>query len=83
MQTIHFHYSSSLERKAEYMKRIQEYNINDISSSAAAGGAGGSFTHQDFHVPDSDYSEISEEKRPYVFPSCGHVHGYSVSLEGR
>ena len=81
MQTIQFHYSSSLERKAEYMKRIQEYNINDISSCAEGGG--GRFAVQEFHVPDSDYSEISEEKRPYVFPSCGHVHGYSVSLEGR
>ena len=64
------------------MKRIQEYNINDISEASTAARVG-SFTVQDFHVPDSDYSEISEEKRPYVFPSCGHVHGYSVSLEGR
>jgi hypothetical protein len=30
-----------------------------------------------------DNSEIEEEQRSYVFPACGHVHGYHKSLDGR
>ena len=36
-----------------------------------------------FHVPAVDYSDIEEDRRPYVFPACGHVHAYSRALEGR
>ena len=25
---------------------------------------------------------MPEARRPYVFPACGHVHGYHPSLEG-
>lgn len=36
------------------------------------------------HVPLVDYgSNIEEEQRSYVFPACGHVHGYHKSLDGR
>jgi hypothetical protein len=35
------------------------------------------------HIPTVDYQHIEEEKRSYVFPACGHVHGYHKSLEGR
>ena len=31
----------------------------------------------------SAYSFVSEDRRSYVFPACGHVHGYSAALEGR
>jgi hypothetical protein len=36
-----------------------------------------------FHIPTTDYSNIAEGLRSYVFPACGHVHGYHKSLEGR
>lgn len=36
-----------------------------------------------FHIPAVDYSDVDEDRRPYVFPSCGHVHAYSKALIGR
>lgn len=33
------------------------------------------------HIPSVDYSHISTEHRPYVYPACGHVHAYHKSLE--
>ena len=34
-------------------------------------------------IPRIDFSDIEEENRMYIFPSCGHVHGYHKSLEGK
>jgi hypothetical protein len=34
-------------------------------------------------VPLADYSHLSEENRPYVFPACGHIFAYHRSIEGR
>lgn len=35
------------------------------------------------HIPTSNYDHVEEEQRSYVFPSCGHVHGYHKSLQDR
>ena len=35
------------------------------------------------HVPAVDYSDIEEQHRSFVFPSCGHVHGYHSQLMGK
>jgi hypothetical protein len=35
------------------------------------------------HIPAIDYDDIDEEHRAYVFPACGHVHGFHKSLQGR
>ncbi len=34
-----------------------------------------------FHIPATDYSDVNAENRSYVFPACGHVHGYHRSME--
>lgn len=36
-----------------------------------------------FTVPYGDYFDVDESCRTYVFPSCGHVHGYHKSLLGK
>jgi hypothetical protein len=36
-----------------------------------------------FHIPTTDYSDIEEEHRSYVFPACGHVHAYHKNLQDR
>lgn len=56
------------------------------SSSATGRGcyistAGG--TSASLAIPLTDYSDLAEEARTYVFPACGHVHGYHRSMEGR
>lgn len=47
-------------------------------SSGRVGGGSGSF-----RIPLTDYSDLAEEARTYVFPACGHVHGYHRSMEGK
>jgi len=36
-----------------------------------------------FQIPCTDFSDLDEENHMYIFPSCGHVHGYHKSLEGK
>ena len=35
------------------------------------------------HIPTTNYDHVEEEQRSYVFPSCGHVHGFHKSLQDR
>lgn len=68
MHTLYFCHFSLLERKIRSEQRLRE--TSDL-------------TYNSHRVPFVDESDIPEDRRPYVFPSCGHVHGYSKSLVGR
>ena len=68
MHTLQFQFISQSERVLRTEKRLR---MCSQSSSDM------------FHVPYSDYSDVAEDRRPHVFPACGHVHGYSKSLLGR
>jgi hypothetical protein len=46
-------------------------------------GEGVICTTGSFPVPPVDYTDIEEDRRPYVYPACGHVHAYSKALDGR
>ena len=70
MHTIKFSHSSSKERVGRVLK--------GMSSSGEGLVATGSF-----FVPPVDYWDTEEDRRPYVFPACGHVHAYSKALEGK
>ncbi len=37
----------------------------------------------DIRVPTTDYSDIEENHRSYVYPACGHTYSYHKSLEGK
>jgi hypothetical protein len=70
MQTISFSYLDCHERERREQQRLQEQHMGYTSTAA-------------LHVPRTDYSDIEENSRTYVFPACGHVHGYHQSLVGK
>lgn len=46
--------------------------------------SGESFTSAGpMHIPTTNYEHLEEENRAYVFPSCGHVHGFHKSLQDK
>lgn len=67
---ITFTYQDAQERMLQARTRAFEAG----AFSSTAGG---------IHVPIADYSDLSEENRPYVFPACGHIFAYHKSIEGR
>lgn len=72
---IKFSYTDSLERAKRVIEQVEREDSYFPSILSSKYGP--------IHIPFVDYSEINEENRSYVFPSCGHVHGYHKSMEGR
>lgn len=68
--SITFSYINSEERVRRAYRRLE-------SSGESYSSAG------PMHIPTSNYDHVEEEQRSYVFPSCGHVHGYHKSLQDR
>jgi hypothetical protein len=70
LSTITFSYLTAQDRAMRAIRRLET--------------SGASFTYLGpVHIPTTDYEDIEEEKRSYVFPACGHVHGYHKSMQGR
>lgn len=72
---IKFTYVDSRERER---KAHQKASDDDCGSAAPM-----SMRYGPVHVPLVDLEDVTEESRSYVFPACGHVHGYHKSLEGK
>jgi hypothetical protein len=68
--SITFSYINSEERVRRAYRRLE-------SSGESYSSVG------PMHIPTSNYDHVEEEQRSYVFPSCGHVHGYHKSLQDR
>jgi hypothetical protein len=68
--SITFSYINSEERVRRAYHRLE---VSGESYSSAG----------PMHIPTSNYDHVEEEHRSYVFPSCGHVHGYHRSLQDR
>ena len=61
---------SSRERAQRAISRLEAAGVGFVPCGA-------------FHIPLTDYSDVEEECRSYVYPACGHIHGYHRSLEDR
>ena len=70
MHTIKFAHVSSKERAAKAARRVEASGEGILRPGS-------------YFIPAVDYSEVEEDRRPYVFPACGHVHAYSKALDGR
>lgn len=70
MQTITFSYLDCHERQRREHQRLLEQHMGYTSTVSV-------------HIPRTDFSDIEENCRTYVFPACGHVHGYHQSLVGK
>lgn len=70
MHTIRF---MSLDAKDRATREFQ--NLSNISMVYTGTTS--------FTVPNSDFLDLDESCRTYVYPSCGHVHGYHKSLIGK
>lgn len=66
---IRFHYVDPHKREQNAMLNLTSEPVNNISG------------HGPTHIPTTDFSELPEDQRMYVFTSCGHVFGYHSSLE--
>ena len=67
---ITFTYQDTQERILQ--ARFKAYEAGALTTHASG-----------IHVPVADYSHLSEENRPYVFPACGHIFAYHKSIEHR
>lgn len=68
---IKFSYRDAKERAQNVVEKLDQ----DVDLTQSYG------RYRPIHIPIVDYSDVNEENRSYVFPSCGHVHGYHKSLE--
>lgn len=67
----------------EKNKSSQQYPQDPSSSFYKLGPIYGDSFHAWYtpvHIPAVDYQHIPENHRPFVYPSCGHVHAYHKSL---
>jgi pellino protein len=67
---IQFSCSSQMDTYRHFLQEIEEQDHFPIYRH-----------HGPIHLPITDYSEVTEGARSYVFPSCGHVYGYHKSIE--
>jgi pellino protein len=65
---IRFAYLDSKERAMNAIRRSADEHLPLV------------MPHGNIHIPATDYSAVNEESRSYVFPACGHVHGYHRSM---
>lgn len=70
MHSIAFASLDSHERLLREIDRLHEGGVGYVSPGL-------------IEAPASDYDDIEEGHRAYVFPSCGHVHGFHQSLVGK
>lgn len=73
MQTLSFSYMDSKERSYRHRQAIIEKGIGYIPLGV-------------FPTPPSDHSDLDEGSsslKTFVFPACGHVHGFHQSLIGK
>ena len=67
MHTIQFHYIPCHEKLKRAVKRLRDCIDTGLDEG-----------------PTPQFDDcVSEDRRPFVFPACGHVHGYSKSLVGK
>jgi hypothetical protein len=71
---IKFSYLDSFQRVRNAQARAERESQDARQSGLRCGPV---------HVPSVDLFDIHEEHRSFVFPACGHVHGYHKSLDGR
>ncbi len=65
---IKFSYLNNKQRAVKAIRKATDDNIPVMMPFGSV------------HIPSSDYSDTNEENRSYVFPACGHVHGYHPSM---
>jgi len=69
LHDLYFVYTSSRERQFRALKRLEESDQGFIP-------------YGDIVIPMSDHYDIEDDRKPYIFPNCGHVQGFHRSMVG-
>ncbi len=67
---LYFSYTSSRERQFRALKRLEESDQGYIP-------------YGDIVIPISDHYDVEDNRKPYIFPNCGHVQGFHRSMVGQ